>query len=115
MSLQQFGQVIAQDGAGSGQSKPLAGFTAQARARFKHPAEEWIDKLKELATGGGKRERTSLKELETQMVFKLQNLSADGGLLDTIGHLSHRFTDATVPGYLMKKFQMMDIHKCYPR
>ena len=37
-------------------------------------------------------------------------LAAHGRLLDAIGNITHRGHNPSVPGYVIKKFQMMDVH-----
>jgi hypothetical protein len=33
-----------------------------------------------------------------------------GGLLNAVGHVANGFTDAAVPGHVIKKLEVVDIH-----
>jgi len=56
-------------------------------------------------------ERTALPEMRlAEGIFELENLAADAGLLDAVGHLPGRGADALVPGDVIEEFEMVDVH-----
>jgi hypothetical protein len=40
----------------------------------------------------------------------LDDLIADGRLLDTVRHVTHRLADAAVPRHVIKQLQVMNVH-----
>ena len=108
--LEEFGDVVAQ-GLGAGrQTQALPGLAAQLGGDGIQILEERRDELGQTLPGRSEGEGTALKQGGTQSFFQREHLTADGRLLDPIGHLAHRRADATVLGDVIEKFQMVNIH-----
>jgi hypothetical protein len=45
----------------------------------------------------------------SQVLFQLQELTTDGGLLDAVRHLARSSRNPSVPRHVVKKFKMMNI------
>src|SRR5262245_19420230 len=85
---------------------------AQAPSHGRKPAEERLDEREQLLTGGGESKRSSMKQRLPEILFEPQHLRADGWLLDTVRSLSRCRADSTVPRYIIKKLQVMNVHRC---
>ncbi len=76
-------------------------------------AEERLDKVEQLLSLRRQREGAALKQGHAQERFQLNDLPADGRLLDAVGHVAHRLADAAVFGHVEEQLQVMHIH-CHP-
>ena len=72
--------------------------------------EEGLDELEEFDSSRQQLEGAATEEFHSQVRFELEQLSADGRLLDAVGHVAHRFHDASVPRHVVEQLQMVDIH-----
>ena len=43
--------------------------------------------------------------------FELDDLAADGGLLNAVGHVAHGFADAAVFGDVIEEFKVVNVHR----
>ena len=103
-------QMSAQDRGGRGESKTGVFFGPQLARDLADPAEKGRGKSEEFTPGGGECERAALKQLQAERSFELQDLAADGGLLNAIGNLAGGRADPAVPRDVIEKFEVMDIH-----
>jgi hypothetical protein len=68
------------------------------------------DEVEEFGASREEFEGPPPEELHSQAGLELEQLAADGGLLDPIGHIAHRFHDAAVSRDIVEELQMVDIH-----
>lgn len=74
------------------------------------PRKEGIDKIVEFCASGGQGKGTPMKELHVEVLFELEDLSTDSGLLDPIWHFPNGFGDPFEFGNVVKEFEMMNVH-----
>lgn len=72
--------------------------------------EEGIDEIVELFTCRSQGERATMEQPHFEVFLELENLPADGGLLDAVGHSAHGFSDAFKFGDVVKELEMMNVH-----
>jgi hypothetical protein len=51
-----------------------------------------------------------VKQGHAEKFLELRDLGTDRRLLDAVGNVPHRRHDAAVPGHVVKKFEMMNVH-----
>ena len=56
------------------------------------------------------RERPPVKQDHAEKFFELRDLGTDRRLLDAVRNIPHRRHDAAVPGHVVKKFEMVNVH-----
>ncbi len=74
-------------------------------------AEEWLDGIEQDATFGGEFEGAALEQVFPEVVIELEDLGADRGLLNAIGHMPGRGGDTTKAGNVMVNFEVVDVHR----
>ena len=110
-SVKNFGQMIAQDDGGSADANVPGLAALEIGGDFVEVCKEGLDELKELFTFGREREGPAVEEGGAEIFLKLSDLRADGGLLDAVGDVAYGGHDAAVAGDIIKKFEMMDVHR----
>src|SRR5436189_72042 len=70
--------------------------------------EEGSNEPEQFLSGRGERKRTPLEQRHAEKIFELQNLAAHGRLLNAVRNVADRVADPTVPGHVIKQFQMMN-------
>src|ERR1041384_6671924 len=108
--LHNFRQVIAQDDLRGADADLLARATAQFLRHGVYVVEKRLDKTIKFFSGRSENKRAALKKRQAERILELQNLGADGGLLNAVRNVAHCLTDPTVTGHVIEKFEVMDVH-----
>ena len=74
------------------------------------PGEKRGDEIVELLTRRSESKRAAMEKFNGKELFKLEDLSANGWLLDAIRHLSNSLSDTFKLGDVIEKLEMMDVH-----
>ena len=108
--LRQFGQVIAQDGARGAKAQLLRRAAAQIIGQRLQPFKERLDETKQFFAGAGQGKRPPIEQGDSQGFLELDDLGADGRLLDAVRDVAHRLADAPVPADVVEQLQMVNVH-----
>ena len=93
-SIKNIREMIGQGSRRGGKSKVLVLFALESLGHLVEPRKKGVNEVVEFFAWRGERERASMKQLHTEILFQLENLAADCRLLDSIGHLANRFSDS---------------------
>src|SRR5204862_498744 len=73
--------------------------------------EERFDEGVEDLAGVGETERAAMEEGGAEGILQLENLGADGRLLDAVGNAAGGGADSAMFGDVIEEFQMMYVHR----
>jgi hypothetical protein len=113
--LEHFGEEVAQDGFGRGDAEVLGDAAAEFFGHGSELVKKGFDEGVEFLARWGEREGSAVKEGNTEEFFELNDLAADGGLLDAVGHVADGFTDAAVFGNVVEEFEVVNVHRLVRR
>jgi hypothetical protein len=102
--------VVAKDNLGCANPDVLGDAAANFFGHRLEILKERLDELVEFFAGRRQGKGPPMEERHAQALLQLNDLPADGWLLDAIRHVAHRFADAAVPGYVIKQFEVVDVH-----
>ena len=68
------------------------------------------DEFKKFFALRRQRKRPPVKQGRAEKFLELRDLGADRRLLDAVGNVPHRRHDAAMPGHVVKKFEMVNVH-----
>ena len=77
---------------------------------FVEVGKKRLDELVKFPALRCQRKRPPLKQCHAKKFLELRHLRADRRLLDAVGNVPHRRHDAAVPGDVIKKFEVMNVH-----
>ena len=107
---QQFRQVIALYDFYRGNAQSLFASATQAVFHFGEAIKERGNKIVKGLAFASELKRSALIKRDAEGVLELQNLRADGRLLDAVGHGPCGGADPAVPGDVVEEFKVMDVH-----
>ena len=102
--------MMSQGRGGGGEAQMLILFSPELIADLFEAGEKGIDEIVELFTCRSQGERATMEQPHFEESLKLENLPADCGLLDAVGHSAHGFSDAFKFGDVVKELEMMNVH-----
>ena len=108
--IEHIGQMIPKDQLRRPHAQARRRLRPQFGPHFLQVGKERFNELVQLLARRSECKRAACEELHRQIVFQAQQLGADGRLLNSVGHLSNGFHDAAVPGHVIKKLDVVDIH-----
>jgi len=103
-------EVFALNGFGASDAESGGCAAAEGSFDFGEAGEEGFDEAVEGFAGGGELEGATVEEGGGEGVFELEDLGADGWLLDAVGDAACGGADATVAGDVVEEFEVMDVH-----
>ena len=109
-SDQQLRQVIALHHLRCRDAQPRLAAATQTVRHLHQPAEKRRDELIERLSFTRQLKRPPLIQRDAKCIFELQNLRADGWLLNAVGHGASRRAHPAVPGHIVEEFEVMDVH-----
>jgi hypothetical protein len=108
---EQGGEVFALDQFGSRDAEQRFGAAGDAGLQQGQAGKEGLDELVQGFTFAGKSEGAAMEKGDAESGFELEDLGADGGLLDAVGDVASGSADPFVMGDVIKEFEVVDIHK----
>jgi hypothetical protein len=82
----------------------------QKRAEFREPGKEGFNSRVESFTLTCQAKGATMKKSDTKTRLQLENLGANGWLLNAIGNVAGSGTYSVVFGHVVEEFKMMDVH-----
>lgn len=110
-ALDDGGQVVAEDEFGGGDAEEWRLCAAETRGDGVGLIEKRASEFEQLAASGGEAERLSLEEFGVEVFFEAKDLTADGGLLDAVGHVANGSTDAAMFRDVVEQLDVMEVHR----
>lgn len=107
---EQFWKVVALHDFGGGDAKAILTTATEAVCHLCEAAEEGGDEIIKCLTLPRELEGAALVQGDAEGVLELQDLGADGGLLNAVGHGPCGSADAAVTCHVVEEFEVMDVH-----
>ena len=98
-----------EDGGRGGDAEQAAGIAAKSVLDPIEIVKERADEGKEIFACGGELEGATSEERLAEVFFETDDLAADRGLLDAVGHVPDCLADPPVNGDVIEQFEVMDI------
>ncbi len=93
-----------------GNAEPVVHPTPQTPGHVIQSCEKWLYIGEEDLPLPRELERSPPKQGDTEVVLQLQNLCADGWLLDAVGDVPGGRAHPAMPGHVEKQLKMVDVH-----
>jgi len=104
-------KVIAQDELGGGEAEDGRLAIADAGGDGVGVVEERAGEIVELLAFGGEAEGLAIEEFRAEVLFELEHLAADGGLLDAVGDVANGAADASMFRDVVEEFEVVEVHR----
>lgn len=104
-------EVVAKDELGGGEAQDRRLAVAEAGGDGIGVVEERPGEIVEFLAFGSEAEGLSVEEFGAEVLFELEHLAADGGLLNAVGDVAHGATDASMFRNVVEEFEVMEVHR----
>jgi hypothetical protein len=105
------GEVLTLDEFWGGDAQAFIDTACDTSAQIGKTGEEGLDVVIEDLALARELKGAAVEQSDAQAGFQLQDLRADGGLLNAIGNVACGSADTMVFGHVVEQFQMMNIHR----